>query len=74
MGGEVNKGYHRGDFRDALRRYVPNAEREAWIEEIGRRADLGLEAKKAAREEAERAEKRNDESFMAELFEKLKKG
>ncbi|HEV2327218.1 MAG TPA: DUF3631 domain-containing protein, partial [Verrucomicrobiae bacterium] len=74
IGKEVNKGYRRDDFRDAFLRYVPNADRKAWAEEIGRRADLQLEANKEARDGAERAKARGDESFMAELFERVKRG
>ena len=49
IGKEVNKGYRREDFRDAMHRYVPNTEREGWIEEIDRRVKLQVEANAEAK-------------------------
>lgn len=74
IGKEVNKGYHRADFRDALHRYVPSADRQAWIEEVGRLADLQSEVNKEAKKAAEKKAEADDDCFMAELYEKLEEG
>lgn len=69
IGTEVNKGYRREDFHDALHRYVPSTDREAWIKEIGRMADLQIEAKTEAKKAVE-----NGGGFMREMFEKFGRG
>jgi len=73
IGKDVNKGYRKDDFRDALHRYVPSADREAWIAELGHKADLQLEANKEAQEEAEKAKVRDHDRFMAELLERARR-
>jgi len=59
IGREVHRGYHASDFRDAITRYVPVADREAHIKEVEHRWQLQAEA--AEEEKKQRA-----------LFEKVK--
>jgi hypothetical protein len=68
IGKEVNKGYHRDDFRDALHRYVPGADRKAWIEQVGRLADLQLEANNETKKAPDKKAWADDDRFMAELY------
>jgi hypothetical protein len=61
---EVNKGYARVDFHEALRRYVPQPEIEARLNETNRREQLCAEAsaemekQRTLREQARAAEPR----------------
>ncbi|HXB60323.1 MAG TPA: DUF3631 domain-containing protein [Candidatus Acidoferrales bacterium] len=52
IGREVSRGYHADDFRDAVTRYVSEADREKHLQKLNRR----LELQKEARVEAEKLE------------------
>jgi len=52
IGKEVNRGYVRAEFREALRRYVPKTDVWARIEEINHHAELQAEAGAEAEKEA----------------------
>ena len=67
IGPMVKKGYHGTDFREALARYVPEAEVKAKLEELRREAELLDEAKK------ERVEQENDreEGFVARVAKRV---
>ena len=54
IGKEVNKGYDVSQFREALARYIPEAETEAQIKEIRRRMELQAQADIEAKKEADR--------------------
>ena len=73
IGKQINKGYHKADFWDAFRRYVPRADRGEWIAELERRVNLQKEANAEARKEARKNQEQDDEQFMGDLYEKLKK-
>jgi hypothetical protein len=52
VGKVVQKGYTQADFLEALRRYVPDAEFKARLEELRRRGELQAEANAEAEKEA----------------------
>ncbi len=56
LGKQVNRGYAREDFVEAVKRYVPPDDAEARAKELQRRSDLRTEAKAEAAKEAAIAE------------------
>jgi hypothetical protein len=52
VGKEVCRGYVTEDFQEAISRYVPVADFQARVDELGRRAELQKEAKIEAEKEA----------------------
>jgi hypothetical protein len=51
IGKIINRGYGVEDFREALRRYVPTAQIDAWREDINRKGGLYAEARAEAEKE-----------------------
>jgi len=67
IGPKVNKGYHGADFREALKRYVPETEIKAKLEELNREAELIDEARKERVEE----EDTREEGFVTRVAKKV---
>jgi hypothetical protein len=83
MGREVRNGYHSADFRDAVTRYVSEADREAHLKKLERRWNLQAEAKKEiARQEAQFEKamqmvppgQKMTEPMLKELLQKIENG